>query len=190
MAEKTFIERFIGHSKTINTHKLHVTTLCFKSGLIKQGLLHDLSKYSYTEFSRGVKYYQGFRSPIDKEKEITGYSLAWLHHKGRNKHHWDFWVDRKYNDSVLEALPMPFNYVLESCCDKIGASKVYGKEKYHDYYPYNFFMNSKERLCMHPKTAKQIEDLLKYLGDNGEKKTLKYYKSLYKKWKLNKVDPI
>lgn len=190
MADKSFIERFFGHLNTINKHKLIVSTLCIKCGLVKQGLLHDLSKYSYVEFSRGVKYFQGYRSPIDKEKEELGYALGWLHHKGRNKHHWDFWVDRKHNEAVLEALPMPFNYVLESVCDKIGASKVYAKEKYHDYYAYEFFMNSKERLCMNEKSARQIEELLKYLGDNGEEKALKYYKSLYQEYKKNKVDPI
>ena len=190
MAEKSLIRRFFGHLNTINKHKWIVSTLCFKCGLYKQGLLHDLSKYSFTEFFRGVKYFQGYRSPIDKEKELTGYSLAWLHHKGRNKHHWDFWIDRKYNGYTLETLKMPFNYILESCCDKIGASKVYGKEKYHDYYAYNFFMNSKERLCMHQISSKQIEELLRYLGENGEEKTLNYYKSLYKEWKKNKIDPI
>ena len=75
-----------GHFKTITAHKLAVTKLCFRCGLYKQGLLHDLSKYTPVEFCAGVKYFQGNRSPIDYEKEVKGYSLGWLHHKGRNKH--------------------------------------------------------------------------------------------------------
>ena len=83
----------IGHFRTITRHKLTVMDLCFKVGLIRQGLLHDLSKYSPEEFLSGVRYYQGTRSPNAAEKEIVGYSAAWLHHKGRNKHHFEYWMD-------------------------------------------------------------------------------------------------
>ena len=62
---------------------------CFKIGLYKQGLTHDLSKYSPTEFLVGYKYYQGNRSPNNAEREETGVSKAWLHHKGRNRHHFE-----------------------------------------------------------------------------------------------------
>ena len=56
-----------GHFSTITAHKIKVGQLCFRCGLYKQGLLHDLSKYSWVEFSAGVKYFQGNRSPIEKE---------------------------------------------------------------------------------------------------------------------------
>ena len=78
------------HLKTINRHKRMVMHNCFKCGLYWQGLVHDLSKYSWTEFSVGAKYYQGTRSPNDAERESKGYSSAWLHHKGRNKHHLEY----------------------------------------------------------------------------------------------------
>ena len=94
MRSSSFPARFWGHLKTITLHKLRVTRLCFKMGLIKQGLLHDLSKYSPVEFWAGVRYFQGYRSPIDAEKEAKGYSEGWLHHKGHNKHHWEYWIDR------------------------------------------------------------------------------------------------
>ena len=81
------------HLQTINHHKLLVMKHCFKVGLYKQGLLHDLSKYSPTEFLVGCRYYQGTRSPNNAEREATGYSTAWLHHKGRNKHHYEYWID-------------------------------------------------------------------------------------------------
>ena len=93
MRSSSFPARFWGHLKTITLHKLRVTRLCFKMGLIKQGLLHDLSKYSPVEFWAGVRYFQGNRSPIDAEKEAKGYSEGWLHHKGHNKHHWEYWID-------------------------------------------------------------------------------------------------
>ena len=183
MSELNYFERFIGHFKTITKHRILVRSMCFKCGLISQGLKHDLSKYSFEEFWPSVKYFQGNRSPITKEKEIKGYSECWLHHKGKNKHHWEYWVDRK--QTSLVPIEMPFNYLLESVIDKIAASKVYKKEKYTNDYPYEFFLNSYEIHVMNPNTAKQIETLLLYLKDNGEIKTLKYIKDLYHKWKLD-----
>ena len=63
------------HFLTITHHKLVVMEGCFKVGLFKQGLLHDLSKYSWEEFRTGVKYYQGTRSPNAAEKEEKGIFL-------------------------------------------------------------------------------------------------------------------
>ena len=53
------------HLHTVNAHRRWVRRYCFKLGLVWQGLIHDLSKYSPTEFWRSVKYYQGYRSPND-----------------------------------------------------------------------------------------------------------------------------
>lgn len=110
-SEVPFMNKLWGHFKTITTHKLAVTTLCFQCGLYKQGILHDLSKYSPVEFFAGVKYYQGNRSPIDKEKEVKGYSMGWLHHKGRNKHHWEYWLDNSPEGVTPLEIPIPY-YVL------------------------------------------------------------------------------
>ena len=81
------------HLCTILHHKNLVRAGCFKIGLYKQGLLHDMSKYTPTEFLVGCKYYQGTMSPNNAEREDKGYSAAWLHHKGRNKHHMEYWID-------------------------------------------------------------------------------------------------
>ena len=70
------MNKVIGHLKTINKHKYIVTKLCFRCHLYKQGILHDLSKYSICELKTGFKYYQGYRSPIDAQKEDIGYSLS------------------------------------------------------------------------------------------------------------------
>ena len=42
-----------GHFETITRHKLLVMKYCFACGLYEQGLAHDLSKYSPTEFIPG-----------------------------------------------------------------------------------------------------------------------------------------
>ena len=87
----------IAHFRTISEHRHLVCRYCLRLGLIRQGLTHDLSKYSPEEFWRGARYYQGYRSPNDAERAETGMSRAWLHHKGRNKHHFEYWIDWQLN---------------------------------------------------------------------------------------------
>ena len=120
--------KLINHLKTINQHKYYVTKLCFQCGLYKQGLLHDLSKYMPVELFAGIKYYQGFRSPNAAQKEAEGYSKAWLHHKGINKHHMEYWIDYSAEgDHHLAGIRMPERYVAEMFCDRVAASKTYRK---------------------------------------------------------------
>ena len=85
--------KWLRHLCTVHHHRALVRKYCFKLGLYRQGLMHDLSKYSPTEFFVGAKYYQGYRSPNTAERLERGYSSAWLHHKGRNKHHLEYWID-------------------------------------------------------------------------------------------------
>ena len=180
MENMSYLKKFMGHLHTINTHRTLVMKMCFECGMYKQGLFHDLSKYSFEEFFVQVKYFEGYRSPITHEKAITGHSKAWLHHKGRNKHHWEYWVDRKNKNENLYSFPMPFRYMLESVIDRISASKIYNKEKYSDNEPYDFFIRSVEYNTINPITKDQIAHYLLYLKENGEKKALEYYKSQYK----------
>ena len=133
------MNKALSHLHTINEHKLKVTWLCFRCHLYKQGLLHDLSKYSYIELKTGFHYYQGFRSPIDAEKEEKGYSLGWLHHKGRNKHHWEYWVDWDSSNGEYILSDIPEKYLKEMYADMIGASKAYNKGKFDKKEPFNYF---------------------------------------------------
>ena len=183
MESKPFLTRFFGHLHTINRHKRIVRHLCFKCGLYKQGLLHDLSKYSPVEFWSGVKYWQGYRSPISYERELNGYSPGWLHHAGRNRHHWEYWIDKDYKNIKFVVLKMPLNYMLESTLDRIAASKNYNPDTYNDSFPLDFFEKGKDKLFMDEANIKSYRHLLGYLKDNGEEKALAYYKELYKKWK-------
>ena len=176
------LSNFYGHLSTISRHRFKVMKLCFRSGLYKQGLLHDLSKFSPVEFMAGVKYYQGYRSPIDAEKEDIGYSLAWLHHKGRNKHHWEYWVDKNFKNGQFIVQEMPLNYLLEAACDKIAASMIYKKDQYRDDSAYLFLNRGKDHCFMGEENFRRHIHLLKYLADNGEEKTFAYYRKLYKQW--------
>ena len=189
MKLKKFLHNFTGHLKTVNAHKKLVRQHCFRLGLYKQGILHDLSKYSPTEFIPGVKYYQGNRSPNNAQREAEGCSTAWLHHKGRNKHHYEHWVDYAINDPehVIMGAKMPRRYVAEMVMDRISASRTYLGDTYDNHQPLEYFMKSREKLWfVHPQTKKELEGLLRILSDKGEEKTLWYIRNVYLKQEKNK----
>lgn len=166
---------WMGHLRTVNHHRRLVRKYCFRIGLYRQGITHDLSKYNPVEFLVGVKYYQGTRSPNNAEREAKGYSMAWLHHKGRNKHHLEYWIDYSLNPKEgMVGLRMPEKYVAEMFCDRIAASKTYRKEQYQDGDPYEYFMHSKEHYLIHPETKALLEKLLLMLKERGEDKTFAY----------------
>ena len=164
------------HFKTITRHKWLVMQGCFAVGLYKQGLLHDLSKYGPAEFSIGMRYYQGTRSPNAAEREEKGYSEAWMHHKGRNRHHWEYWTDLSLETRRYESCPMPRNYLVEMIMDRRAACKVYEGEKYTSASALNYFLRSKERHLMHPQLQQELEFLLTMLRDRGEEETFRYLK--------------
>lgn len=169
------IKNIIGHFKTITNHKLLVMRSCFKAGMYKQGILHDLSKYKLVEFIAGIKYYRGDVSPNGIQKREEGVSTAWLHHKGRNKHHFEYWID--YGNSLsegLQGMKMPVKYVAEMFIDRMSASKNYLKDKYNDNSAWEYYDERKNYYVIHPKSRELLEFLLKMLAEEGEEKTLQY----------------
>jgi hypothetical protein len=145
--------------------------------------MHDLSKYSWTEFSRGCRYYQGNRSPNNAEREETGISEAWLHHKGRNRHHFEYWIDYSADPgckTVIEGMRMPKKYVAEMVMDRICASRVYKGDNYSSNDPLEYYRNSKDHLWfVHPEVKKELEYLLTMLAEKGEDVTLSYIKNIF-----------
>lgn len=165
------------HFLTITHHKILVAQGCFKVGLYKQGILHDMSKYSWTEFRVGAKYYQGTRSPNNAEREEIGYSSSWLHHKGRNKHHFEYWIDYASDgDGNLAGMKMPDQYIIEMFMDRIAASKVYMKEAYTDSSPLQYYNRGKGKIILHEHTRELLETCLNMLAEKGEEKTFSYIK--------------
>lgn len=159
------------HFKTITYHKFLVARHCFKVGLYRQGIVHDLSKYSPVEFRTGARYFQGNRSPNTEERAQRGYSPAWLHHKGRNKHHFEYWIDMVGNgDARLEGKQMPTRYVVEMFCDRVAASKVYQGDKYRCDSPLNYYRleQGTGKMLMHPETHKLLDYMLVLLAEQGE----------------------
>lgn len=164
---------------------------CFKVGLYRQGLLHDLSKYGPTEFLVGCKYYQGDRSPNNAEREATGCSTAWLHHKGRNKHHLEYWIDYGAAEDAIDpehrgmtGMKMPVRYVVEMFIDRISASKNYQKEKYTDESPLIYYEKSKVAYLIHKDTQALLEYLLTLLAVKGEREAFAFVKKEILKGKV------
>ena len=165
------------HFRVITKHRHKVINNCFRAGIFWQGLLHDLSKYKPVEFWAGAKYFQGTRSPNEVERELFGYSKAWLHHKGRNRHHFEYWTDYNPKTKRIEPVDMPDRYIIEMFCDRVAASKIYGGKNYNDSYALNYFLRGKPTREISQKTSEKIEFLLRYLSQHGEKETFSYIKS-------------
>ena len=167
-----------GHFETITRHKLLVMKYCFACGLYEQGLAHDLSKYSPTELIPGCIYYQGDHSPNEAERAAKGYTSAWLHHKGRNKHHLEYWIDYAPNgDHAMAGMRMPNRYVAEMVCDRIAASKNYKGTSYTDAAAWEYYEHSRDHYILHPETRKQLETCLLILRDEGEDECFRYIRT-------------
>lgn len=153
---------------TITRHRHCVIAHCAKAGILWQGLMHDLSKYGPSEFLPGVRYYNGTHSPTEDERREQGYSQAWMHHKGRNRHHWEYWTDYSMTAGGYVAMPMPRRYLAEMLCDRIAASKIYKGEAYTDAAPLEYLMHGRMRDSMHPSTLDALQRFLTQLQEEGE----------------------
>ena len=180
--EKLDIKKVRRHLRTITKHRHLVFQHCRRCGLFWQGLVHDLSKFSPAEFWVGARYYQGNRSPNDAERQATGASSSWMHHKGRNKHHYEYWTDYQkrpdyeywtdYNMGETEPkycpVPMPNKYIIEMFCDRVAACEIYHKNDFDRSQPLAYFDRCRTDKLMHPETAKKIRYLLKLYAEKGE----------------------
>ncbi len=178
-------DKALAHFRTIVRHKKLVARGCFAVGLYRQGLLHDLSKFSPTEFLVGARYFQGTRSPNNAERETIGYSSAWLHHKGRNLHHFEYWVDYNLRGDldgrIIIPVKMPGRYVVEMVMDRIAACKVYRGDAYTDRDALDYYLAGKANVLLHPETAALLEKLLRILAEEGEAYTFAYIRRRLRK---------
>ena len=163
------ITKIIKHTHVVMKHKWVVFKLAVKAGIPYRGLVHDLSKFSPIEFWESVKYYQGNRSPIMACKEDKGYSKAWLHHKGRNKHHYEYWHDGTAKDSTPI---MPYKYVVEMICDTMAAGIVYNGKKWTNHTQLDYWNKNKETAKINPKIAALLTEFYTQVANNGLEKTL------------------
>lgn len=175
-----------GHLSTITKHRNMVIRHCRKAGIFWQGLGHDLSKYGPAEFLQGVKYYQGTRSPTEQERAELGYSAAWMHHKGRNRHHFEYWTDYCKATGKYEPVKMPKRFVVEMFCDRVAAGKIYNGKKFKPEDPLLYFLRGKESATgepirsIHPETSAFLEKLLRMYAEKGEEETFAYLRTVMK----------
>lgn len=164
------IKNILGHFKTVTKHKWEVFKLTVKAGIPIRGLLHDLSKFSYTEFSESVKYYQhGKRSPIPVAREEKGYSEAWLHHKGRNKHHLEYW----YDSDAKEPPIIPFKYSVEMICDKLAAGITYQGKNWTKEFELEYWnTKEKDKPIINEKMREFVTEVFTEVSKNGIDKVI------------------
>ena len=179
-------DKLLGHTETVLIHKYLVARHCFAVGLYAQGILHDLSKFSPTEFLNSVAYYQGgVRSPNNGERDDKGYSESWMHHKGRNRHHYEYWNDYsaawKEGEDPIVYVQMPRKYVVEMVMDRIAASKTYRKGDYLPSDPLIYFQKGRAAKLMNRQTARELEGMLRILASRGEKELFRFIRDYYLK---------
>lgn len=156
-----YLKNALKHFKLITYHKWLVFKLCCKIGEPWRGFLHDLSKYSPTEFLEGAKYYVGTHSPITEAKKDKGYSNAWLHHKGRNRHHAEYWVD----DNAPDKIPIiPYPFAAEMICDKIAAGMAYEGKNFTKEYELEYWRKEQNKVKMNEKMKEFVTEVLTRSG--------------------------
>ncbi len=165
------------HTALVFKHKYIVFIHTCKCGIPLQGIVHDMSKFSPTEFFESVRYYQGDRSPIGACRRATGMSHAWLHHKGRNRHHIEYWYDPEC--SILPI--MPYKYAVECVCDKLAATKTYARGSYNESLPLIHWNKYGRKVPGNEKTMLFFERVFEDIEKHGEKHVLnkKYMKKTY-----------
>lgn len=177
-----YFQKFFGHLWTTIKHKHWVFYYSIRCGIPWQGLTHDLSKFSPIEFFESVRYFTGCGSPINAAKADKGYSKAWFHHRGRNKHHYEYWVD--WLDLGGVPVKIPYKYVLEMVCDYLAAARTYTKKQFSYKNEYEWWLSRGENAKMHVETKKILNfifhDLLIYDDSEVFKKIRSgFYREIY-----------
>ena len=183
------VEKIFKHIKLVSKHKWVVFKLACKVGIPWRGFMHDWSKYSPIEFWESAKYYTGKFSPIHACRKINGYSKAWLHHKGRNKHHHEYW----YDYATVEKTPvMPYKYAVEMICDNLAAGIVYNGKDWKQDTQIKYYMKERETSIVHPQIDKFLLEIFTQVSEQGIDKTLtkKNIREVYDKYcvRMEKLD--
>ena len=118
---------------------------------------------------------------MDGIPQLVGYSTAWMHHKGRNRHHYEYWTDLDLKTKRYAPVPMPRRYFVEMVMDRIAACKTYHGKNYRDGDALEYLQRSteaREGSMMHPQTRRELEYVLTMLRDRGEAETFAFLKNV------------
>lgn len=169
------MRKLLKHIGTILKHKKYVCKICFKMGLIWQGFIHDLSKFSIAEL-KIAKYYDGKRSPHQVCREQLGFSPSWNHHYHRNKHHFQFWWDEDETGKIIPA-KMPYKYVIENFCDMVGASQAYNPKGWKPEMLLNYWGTKCQDRLMEKTSFQLVDKLIRMFYNLGEDEFVKWYRA-------------
>lgn len=174
MDTKITFRKTFGHLKTVLIHKWWVFYYACKLGIPWRGIKHDMSKFSPVEFWESVRYWTGTSSPIPLCKQDKGYSLAWQHHKGRNPHHYEYWID--YLDQGGVPIKMPWKDVLELTADYLGAGRAYQGKNFTLQGEFEWFRKklATDNPKMHFHTKVILENMFYYFAHSPH--YLEYFK--------------
>lgn len=164
------------HLKTITHHRWLVRLGCFRVGLYRQGIAMTCPSTLPRNSGSAPGTTRATRSPNAAEREDKGYSEAWMHHKGRNRHHYEYWTDMNPQTRRYEPIPMPRKYLVEMVMDRRAACMTYQGKAYRDDAALKYFTKGRERTLMHPETARQLGYILTMLANQGEEATFRYLK--------------
>ena len=161
---KITLNKIILHIKTILIHKYWVAKYCFKCGLIWRGIVHDLSKFSITEFIPNVKYVEQGISPVDVQLKLFGYAPGFMHHKGHNDHHFPYWSTGFSEGCYIVRFPL--DPAIECICDIIGASRAYNGKNWTPKILLDYWTEKiKYKEAIHPDTRDFIDTVFTGLYD-------------------------
>ena len=112
-------------------------------------------------------------------------SLAWLHHKGRNRHHLNTGSTTVLPTTVRStwrvqnAAQICSRNVLRPHCRLQGLSG----DKYTDASAYDYYEKSRGHILIHPETGELIGKMLLVLKEQGEDAAFDYVRALLREEK-------
>ena len=164
---KLTLKNMILHARKICIHCKWVRYYCRLAGIPLRGWLHDLSKYSPAEFFESSRYYVGTSSPINEAKRIQGISYAWLHHRGRNRHHHLYWYDNIEEGGYCHLIPK--KDFTELVCDFLGAARAYNENEFSYHKELIWWYKKRDTLKMNEKNKIMLDDIFSTLEYNARR---------------------
>lgn len=176
------MSHFFKHFITITKHRHRVIRNAFHMGVFFRALRHDLTKYSFIEFSNSAYYYAGDHSPVFEQRLRNNYySSICQHHTKRNPHHWEYWTDF-FMGRVL-AKTMPYKVATEYVCDMLSASYTYNPKAFKPDTTLQYFLRHSPRYFMTKATKEYVIWCLSRYAESG-------FKNLHKKETKAKYEEI
>lgn len=163
--------------KYVLRHKWFVLLKCIDFGIGWRGIVHDISKFSPSEWFPYVdKFYGGpwekYSDRHGDARNFPGYKYtqewvderfrtAWLHHQRRNPHHWQYWVLRN-DDGTIVCLEIPRKCALEMVADWWGAGRAI--KTHHDGGEYDelqeWYAKNRDKIMLHDNTREFVEEIV------------------------------